>query len=176
MLSLVDSDIMPVIDELIDKHKDGSDISIKEIEKGVSKILFSLSKKGLIPTGEKLNYLHLENEHGQTAFMQDLQTSLNLKDGEQTLKAPNIKSAKDKLLNFVSKMCTSIGQPQLVKHCRKHMSKEAQAQFKSSEGKLASLVSSALTNIKKPKKPKHVNKLKEQVSNRATNRSNGSSR
>jgi len=122
--------------------------------------------------------LYKEDEKGQTAFIKDLKTSLNLKDGVQTIASPNLISSRDKFLHFVSKMCTSVGQPQLVKYCRAHMSKESQAEFRESEVNFKSLVLKTLTSLNesKPEQSKSVNKLKEHVNKRFTNRSNGHSR
>jgi len=175
MLKLVDTFILPVIDDLLDAHKNGAGIPVKEIEKGVEKILNALHSNGFITTVDKLNYLYKEDEKGQTAFIKDLKTSLDLKDGVQTIASPNLKSSRDKFLHFVSKMCTSLGQPQLVKHCRRHMSNESQAQLKASEVSFKSLVLKTLTSLNnsKPEKSKSVKKLKEQVNKRFTNRSNG---
>jgi len=114
MLKLVDTFILLVIDDLLDADKNGAGIPVKEIEKGVEKILNALHSNGLITTVDKLNYLYKEDEKGQTAFIKDLKTSLDLKDGVQTIASPNLKSSRDKFLHFVSKMCTSLGQPQLV--------------------------------------------------------------
>jgi len=176
MLAFVDSSILPVIDELLDANKDRAGIPIKEIEKGVKKILNALYKKGLINIEDELVYLHKDLENGKTAFMQDLQTSLNIQDKSQTIKSINLQSSKDKFLHFVSKMCTSLGNPQLVKHCRKHMSKEAQLQFKSSELDLKSLVLKTLGNLNKPKQSKSIEKLQKQTEHRLSSRSNGPSR
>jgi hypothetical protein len=178
MLKLVDTFILPVIDDLLDAHKNGAGIPVKEIEKGVEKILNALHSNGFITTVDKLNYLYKEDEKGQTAFIKDLKTSLNLKDEVQTIASPNLKSSRDKFLHFVSKMCTSLGQPQLVKHCRKHMSKEFQAQLKESEVSFKSLVLKTLTNLNnsKPEQSKLVKKLKEHVNKRFTNRSSELSR
>ncbi len=178
MLKLVDTFILPVIDDLLDADKNGAGIPVKEIEKGVEKILNALHSNGLITTVDKLNYLYKEDEKGQTAFIKDLKTSLDLKDGVQTIASPNLKSSRDKFLHFVSKMCTSLGQPQLVKHCRRHMSNESQAQLKASEVSFKSLVLKTLTSLNnsKPEQSKSVKKLKEQVNKRFTNRSNRLSR
>ena len=178
MLKLVDAFILPVIDDLLDADKNGAGIPVKEIEKGVEKILNALHSNGLITTVDKLNYLYKEDEKGQTAFIKDLKTSLDLKDGVQTIASPNLKSSRDKFLHFVSKMCTSLGQPQLVKHCRRHMSNESQAQLKASEVSFKSLVLKTLTSLNnsKPEQSKSVKKLKEQVNKRFTNRSNRLSR
>ena len=69
MLAFVDSSILPVIDELLDANKDRAGIPIKEIEKGVKKILNALYKKGLINIEDELVYLHKDLENGKTAFM-----------------------------------------------------------------------------------------------------------
>ena len=90
MLKLVDTFILPVIDDLLDAHKNGAGIPVKEIEKGVEKILNALHSNGFITTVDKLNYLYKEDEKGQTAFIKDLKTSLNLKDEVQTIASPNL--------------------------------------------------------------------------------------
>ncbi|MBA2628432.1 MAG: hypothetical protein H0U78_00125 [Rickettsiaceae bacterium] len=113
MLKLVDTFILPVIDDLLNAYKNDAGIPVKEIEKGVEKILNSLHSNGIITTVDKLNYLYKEDEKGQTAFIKDLKKSLNLKDEVQTIASPNLKSSRDKFLHFVSKMCTSLGQHNL---------------------------------------------------------------
>ena len=69
LLKLVDTFILPVIDDLLDSHKNGAGIPVKEIEKGIEKILNALHSNGLITTVDKLNYLYKEDEKGQTAFI-----------------------------------------------------------------------------------------------------------
>lgn len=147
MARFVDSCIMPVIDGLLDTHKDGSGISMKEVSVGVEKILQEMCKNGIISVSDKLNYQHKEDENGKTAFVKDIEASLNLRDESQKLKSPDLKSLKDKLLHFVSKICTSIGQPQLVKHCRRHMSQEAQSQLKTSEKAFSTLLANVIKNL-----------------------------
>ncbi|MBN8511627.1 MAG: hypothetical protein J0L79_01160 [Rickettsiales bacterium] len=172
MARFVDSCIMPVIDDLLDAHKDGSGVSVKEINVGIGKILDAMCKNGIISVSDKLNYQYKEDENGKTAFAKDVEASLNLQDESQKLKSPDLKPLKDKLLHFVSKICASIGQPQLIKHCRKHMSQEAQSQFKMSEKAFSTLLAKVIKNLDQGQSTP-IKRLDKAVNQKFTDRTKG---
>ncbi len=167
--------IMPAIDSLIDRHKDGQGISKEEVEKTFKGIMDKMVSDNLMTKGEMDDYLKpqkiqttervqtgtkmvpekqedkgLLNQFGNfvsgkkpkmveepiyetrkvvsdgpSRFQQDMDKSLQFND-KGKVDAPNLTSLKDKLLNSISRVCTSLGLDGIAKSCRKGMSVDNQ--------------------------------------------------
>ena len=63
--------------------------------------------------------------NGPSRFQQDMEKSLQFND-KGKVDAPNLTSLKDKLLNSISRVCTSLGLDGIAKYCRKSMSLDNQ--------------------------------------------------
>lgn len=62
---------------------------------------------------------------GPSKFQQDMEKSLKFNE-KGNVDAPNLTSLKDKLLNSIGKVCTSLGLDSIAKACRKGMSTDNQ--------------------------------------------------
>ena len=181
--------IIPAIDSLIDRHKDGQGIAKEEIEKTFKGIMDKMVLDDLMTKKEMDDYLKpqkietmervqtgtklvAEKEEdrgfinqignlvsgkkakmveeavyttrkivsdGPSRFQQDMDKSLEFND-KGKVDAPNLKSLKDKLLNFIGNVCTSIGLDGIAKSCRKSMSLENQEKLNKVESGMVKMV------------------------------------
>ena len=167
--------IVPAIDSLIDRHKDGQGISKEEVEKTFKGIMEKMVSDNVMTKGEMDDYLKPQKvqttervktgtkmvpekvedrgvlnqlgnlmsgkkpkmveepiyetrkviSDGPSKFQQDMDKSLQFND-KGKVDAPNLKSLKDKLLNSIGKVCTSLGLDGIAKSCRQSMSLDNQ--------------------------------------------------
>ena len=121
--------IIPAIDSLIDNHKDGQGIGREEVEKTFKRIMEKMVSDNLMTKGEMDDYLKPQKikttrkvvSDGPSRFQQDMEESLQFNDRGK-VDAPNLTSLKDKLLNSIGKVCTSLGLDGIANSCRKGIS------------------------------------------------------
>jgi len=189
--------IVPAIDSLIDRHKDGQGISKEEVEKTFKGIMEKMVVDNVMTKDEMDDYLKPQKiqttekvqtgtkmvpekvedrgllnqlgnfvsgkkpkmveepvyetrkvvSNGPSRFQQDMEKSLQFND-KGKVDAPNLTSLKDKLLNSISRVCTSLGLDGIAKSCRKSMSLDNQEKLNKVESGMVKMTHKVIKQAK----------------------------
>ncbi len=155
--------IIPQIDSLIDRHRDGSGIPKSEIESTFKEVMGQMvtddimtqeemdayiapSKVAVKQTGLLSAFKKKEYVDGPSQFEKDINSSMEFKGDK--LESPNLQSFKDKLMNGLSKICNSLGLKGLAKACRQSISKDNLEKTYKAEAGLSNLTSKVVKEAK----------------------------
>jgi hypothetical protein len=133
------ANIMPKIDGLIDKHKDGTDITKKEVEGMMYSILEKMVDDKVLTKEQFLAYTKPENN---SMLSSALDSSKLFKEGK--LESPKFTSDKDQLRYAAYKVFSKCGLGKLAMICRSEMSPESKAALNKAEGNMAKLTAEVI--------------------------------